>query len=222
MTRLNLMLGGPVEELPANWASLPGDWVGVDRGTLHLLNAGITPVFAVGDFDSLTAAEHARVLAAVADITAVQPEKDDTDTELAVQLALMDHHADAVTLVGATGGRLDHLLANLYVPAEARFQPYAAQISLVDHDNLAYFLAGGTRTFSPQAGYDYIGIVPLMGVTGLTITGGKYTLRDWSSQTPFAWASNEFVGDQPITVSLTAGVVAVIYSRDRRGQQVDN
>lgn len=222
MTAFNLMLGGPAHELPEKWPQLPGDWVGVDRGTLHLLQAGITPRFAVGDFDSLSQAERAAVFAAVPEITRVAPEKDDTDTELAVDLALNRHQAETVTLVGATGGRLDHLLANLYLPAEARFQPAAGRIRLLDHDNAVEFLAAGTRRFRPKPGYAYIGIVPLMAVRDLTITGAKYTLRDWTSQTPFAWASNEFVDGQPIDVSLTSGVVAVIYSRDRRGQQLDN
>nr|WP_243680576.1 hypothetical protein [Lacticaseibacillus manihotivorans] len=42
MTRLNLLVGGPQSQYPSDWKKLPGAWVGVDRGTLHLLEAGIT------------------------------------------------------------------------------------------------------------------------------------------------------------------------------------
>ncbi len=37
--------------------SADADWIGIDRGTLILLEAGITPQFAVGDFDSITRRE---------------------------------------------------------------------------------------------------------------------------------------------------------------------
>ena len=54
MTTINIMAGGPHDDLPTDWQQLPGVWIGVDRGTLHLVEAGIQPDLAVGDFDSLT------------------------------------------------------------------------------------------------------------------------------------------------------------------------
>ena len=52
MTHVNIMAGGPQACLPAAWEQLPGVWIGVDRGTLRLVRAGIHPELAVGDFDS--------------------------------------------------------------------------------------------------------------------------------------------------------------------------
>lgn len=216
------MLGGPVEQLPADWTQLPGQWIGVDRGTLHLLQHGITPLFAVGDFDSLTDEEFAQVRAQVPKLHQAPAEKDDTDTELAVKLALVQPQVTAVTLVGATGGRLDHLLANLFIPTQPRFQQDAAKLHLVDAANWVDFYPAGRWQITPRQGYRYIGFVPLTAVTALSISGAKYALTDWSSQTPYAWASNEFVGARPITIQWQQGVVAAIYSRDARGQQTDN
>lgn len=221
MGTLNLMVGGPGALLPNNWAALDGAWVGVDRGTLRLLQAGVTPVFAVGDFDSLTAAERAQVAASVAEIHTAPPEKDETDTEMAVRLAFAAG-ATAVRLVGATGGRLDHLLANLFLPTQPRFAAHTAQIELLDEQNRVRFFGPGTHVLTPDPAYRYLGIVPLTAITALTIAGAKYPLADWSSATPFSWASNEFVGQTPATISWTAGTVAVIESRDRVGQTRDN
>lgn len=221
MTTYNLMVGGPVALLPEAWPKLAGRWVGVDRGTLHLLNGGVKPAFAVGDFDSLTAAEFAKVKAQVQELHTAKPEKDETDTEMAVRLAFAAG-ADQVRLVGATGGRLDHLLANLFLPTELAFQQWTEQIELLDAQNDVLFFRAGEHTLTPQSDYPYLGIVPLTAIENLTIAGAKYPLKSWSSMTPFSWASNEFVGQTPVIIRWRSGIVAVIYSRDRNGQKVDN
>ncbi|WP_203624797.1 MULTISPECIES: thiamine diphosphokinase [unclassified Lacticaseibacillus] len=221
MTQFNLMVGGPVGLLPEHWQQLAGTWVGVDRGTLHLLQAGITPQFAVGDFDSLTAAEFAQVKQAVKQLHTAKPEKDETDTEMAVRLAF-EAGADRVRLIGASGGRIDHFLSNLFLPTQLRFQQWTEQIEMLDGQNWVQFFLSGTHTLKAQPAYRYLGIVPLTAVAKLTIQGAKYPLKDWSSMTPFSWASNEFVGETPVTISWESGIVAVVYSRDRIGQQHDN
>ncbi|MCI1985640.1 MAG: thiamine diphosphokinase [Lactobacillus sp.] len=222
MTQVNLLVGGPKVLYPNDWVQLPGVWGGVDRGALHLLQAGITPAFAVGDFDSLTVAERTEVAQRIHQRHTAPAEKDETDTEMGVRLAFERYAATRVVLIGATGGRLDHLLANLFLPTQPRFSAYTNQIELRDAQNWVRFFQPGVHTITPVTQYPYLGIVPLTAVVRLTISGAKYPLRDWSSQSPFSWASNEFVGDRPVAVSWQQGVVAVIYSRDRIGQKMDN
>lgn len=221
MTRFNLLVGGPQALYPSHWQRLPGDWVGVDRGTLHLLEAGIAPAFAVGDFDSLTEVEHQRVGQQVAEIHA-KSDMDETDTDMAVRLAFGEHHATEVCLVGATGGRIDHFLSNLFMPTQPQFAAYTNHITMLDAENNIRFYQPGHYQLTALSGYHYLGIVPLTAVSHLEIQGAKYPLHDWSSQTPFSWASNEFLAGQPTQISWTAGIVAVIQSRDRRGQKLNN
>ena len=60
------------------------------------------------------------------DIEKFSTEKDYTDTELALRRAI-DDGADIITIFGATGGRLDHLLANiriLYYAYKKRWNVY--------------------------------------------------------------------------------------------------
>jgi len=178
--------------------------------------------FAVGDFDSLTETERQQVADWVPDIHYSVPEKDDTDTELALRLAFDQYGADAVTIYGATGGRLDHLLSNLFVPLQARFLPNVENIHFVDAQNRVDFYRPGQHQLIAQAEYRYLGIVPMMAVQHLTISGAKYPLADWSNDAPYSFASNEFVAGQPATIQFERGIVAVIYSRDLRGQKQDN
>ena len=41
----------------------------------------------------------------------LKPEKDDSDTQSAVNFAI-DRGAERITILGATGNRIDHLMAN--------------------------------------------------------------------------------------------------------------
>ena len=82
------------------------------RGRGSLRNDKITPL--VGDFDSLTLSELRAVREHVKKIRQVPSEKDDTDTELAVKAALQCFSTGNVIILGATGGRLDHFLSNLF------------------------------------------------------------------------------------------------------------
>lgn len=221
--RLNLMAGGPRGLLPNDWRQAPGEWAAIDRGTLTLLDAGIQPVYVVGDFDSLTAAEFERVTAAIGTVERHKAEKGDTDTQLALFRGLTVLGADEVYLYGATGGRLDHALANYWLPTEQRFKPYVRQIHLVDRDNyVRYMDAGKPLTVQPLAGYRYVGVANMTAVRDLNITGAKYELAHYDDDSPVSFASNEFVGDHAMTVQCQQGIVAIIYSRDNRGQQVDN
>ncbi|MFD1432962.1 thiamine diphosphokinase [Lacticaseibacillus yichunensis] len=219
---LGLMVGGPRGLLPADWPSLAPTWAGVDRGTLTLLEAGVAPAFAVGDFDSQTAAEYAKVRAAVADVARVAPEKDETDTEMGLRVAFEQSHATRVLVLGGTGGRLDHLLSNLWLLTQPRFESYAERVSFVDQQNWIDFLLPGAHLLQPRPQFRYLGIANLTAVRSLTITGAKYALPAWTNGRPFSWASNEFLGEAPVRVSFSEGVVAVIRSRDRVGQTRDN
>ena len=67
------------------------------------------------------------------------PEKDETDAELAVQFAV-DQKPDTIWILGATGGRMDHMLGNL----ELLHIPLAKGIEceIIDQQNRIRLLDG--------------------------------------------------------------------------------
>lgn len=90
-------------------AAVPGPEdliLAADGGYRHCLAEGLTPHLLLGDFDSLEA------LPPEVPVHTFPVEKDDTDTMLAVRLAL-EKGFRTVHLYGGTGGRMDHTLANL-------------------------------------------------------------------------------------------------------------
>lgn len=103
-------------------------YIGIDRGALFLLQHQRPVDLAIGDFDSLTVAELQAVKQQVKTVIQAPAEKDDTDTQLALVETLRRYPEAQIDLIGATGGRLDHLLANLWLPLEDRFRPFAPNL----------------------------------------------------------------------------------------------
>ncbi|KRN29644.1 thiamine diphosphokinase [Lactobacillus selangorensis] len=224
MQRINLLVGGPEVLWPAQLktapTAIPGGWLGIDRGSLRLLKMGIVPQIAIGDFDSLHHTELHQLEKKVPDIRYSIPEKDDTDTELGLKTALFDLQADQVAIYGATGGRLDHFLVNLFMVLEPRFKPYCERVMLLDRQNSIRFYRPGAHVIQKEPDKRYLAFVPLTAVTGLTLPDEKYRLEQADSVDPISWASNEFIGTTG-HFSFTSGVVAVIQSSDLNGQKAD-
>jgi thiamine pyrophosphokinase len=83
-----------------------------DAGLIAVEEAGLRADWIVGDMDSLDAQGAAvRLRDYQSDrILRYPPDKDDTDTELALNL-LWDKGCDEVVIVGGGGGRIDHIFA---------------------------------------------------------------------------------------------------------------
>ncbi|WP_047999600.1 thiamine diphosphokinase [Lactiplantibacillus herbarum] len=209
---VNLLVGGPTANYPADLAAVPGPWVGADRGALRLIQRGITPVMVVGDFDSIDQAERQAVEAALIGSVIVKPDQDHTDTQLAVKSIFDRLEPEQLHIYGATGGRLDHLLANLWLVLEPTFRQWAPQIKIIDRQNTVQFFLPGSHEVAKEADKRYLAFVPLMPMH-LTLADEKYRLDEAENEYPISWASNEFVGDEG-HFSFDTGVLAVIQSRD--------
>ena len=189
--------------------------IGVDRGSLLLEELNLTPDLAVGDFDSLKKEELLRINQTVSDIRYSVPEKDLTDTELALHYAFDDYCVDSLSLIGATGGRLDHFLTNLFMLLKPEFRQYAEKVQIIDQQNYISFLKPGKHAVKRIENYTYFGVAPLNEVEELNISNAKYNLAGYSNTNPVSLSSNEFLPDQDtFNVSFKKGVIAIIQSRD--------
>lgn len=197
-------------------ANRTGDLViGVDRGALLLQEMGIKVDVAEGDFDSLQKNELAEIEKKIADIRYSNPEKDWTDAELVIRCAFLDYRVSHLTLFGATGGRLDHFLSNLFMVLKPEFNQFAEKITLIDQQNLISFYNAGKHLVKRQLGYEYFGVVNLTKVLNLNINGAKYNLAKFSSANPVSFSSNEFLPEKDaFELSFKRGVVAVVQSKD--------
>ena len=87
--------------------------VGVDKGVEYLYHHQIKPNYIVGDFDSIAPEiiKYYKTETNVA-IREYNPIKDESDTEMAIRIAITIGSTE-IYILGATGGRIDHLWANI-------------------------------------------------------------------------------------------------------------
>lgn len=188
-------------------------FVGVDRGALFLVQKQLPLDLAVGDFDSVSEKELQLIQEKAKDFFKASPEKDDTDTELALKTVLAKFPQAQVTVFGAFGGRIDHMMSNLFLPSDLDLAPFMRQITLRDVQNEIQFHPAGKCTILPVEGMTYVSFMS-SDDADLTIKGAKYDLDDHNFFKKKIYSSNEFI-DQPITVTLDSGYLIVIQSKDR-------
>ncbi|HFU4488243.1 TPA: thiamine diphosphokinase [Streptococcus suis] len=209
MTKVTLVAGGPLTLLPE-----PADlYVGVDAGSLRLLDHSLPLDWAMGDFDSVTSEELGRIKDQAERFLQTPAEKDDTDLELALKEIFKAYPQAQVRIYGALGGRMDHMMANLFLAAEPCLATFMGQIELVDSQNIVRFRPAGQHRLSPIAGMKYISFMP-SDQSRLTIRHAKYPLDASNYFFKKCYASNEFI-DRDIDIQLDKGYVVLIYSKDK-------
>ncbi|MGV3079377.1 thiamine diphosphokinase [Streptococcus sp. 32226D021BW] len=209
MIKIAVIAGGSFDCLPE-----PADlYVGVDAGSLRLLDHSLPLDWAIGDFDSVTSEELVRIKGLAERFLQAPAEKDDTDLELALKEIFKAYPQAQVRIYGALGGRMDHMMANLFLAAEPDLAAYMEQIELVDSQNVVRFRPAGQHRLSPIAGMKYISFMP-SDQSCLTIRHAKYPLDASNYFFKKCYASNEFI-DRDIDIQLDQGYVVLIYSKDK-------
>lgn len=209
MTKIALFAGGTIDSFQMDFDL----FIGVDRGSLLLIEQGICPDLAVGDFDSVSEKELALIYSQSKEVLQAQSEKDDTDLELAVKAVFARYPQAQLTIFGAFGGRLDHTLANIFLPSDPEITPYMQQIRLCSAQNELSYCPQGRHEIKPVAGMNYLAFMPVSN-SQLTIEGAKYPLNESNYFFKKVYASNEFI-DRPIYLDFDSGYTVVIYSKDR-------
>jgi len=98
-----------------------------DGGADAARRLGVRPAAIVGDFDSVSR----ETLADFADVTQIRDEDTErTDTEKAIDIALARGPLDEIILLGATSGRLDHVLGHVGL-----LRKYLGRVNLVLEDS---------------------------------------------------------------------------------------
>lgn len=135
-----------------------------DGGYNHAKKMGIIPDVLIGDFDS------AKDFNEVQNRIEYPVRKDFTDGELAVEYAV-EHGADSVCLIGMTGDRLDHTLADIMLLDKCK------NSVLIDDNNEIYLLKDKLMIHGKSS--QTLSIVPIFSdAEGLCTKGLEYPLNN--------------------------------------------
>jgi thiamine pyrophosphokinase len=158
------------------WDAGIGLVVAADGGARHAATLGVSLDRWVGDGDSLDEPALAALAAAGVPLERVRPDKDETDTELAI-LAALRLGAAGLVILGALGGRIDHALANIGLLSMPALVGRSAVI-LDAASRLSLLVGPGTAALVGRRG-DLVSLLPVgEAVEGVTTTGLVYPLDD--------------------------------------------
>ena len=169
------------------------------------------PDYILGDFDSIDKKVLEKYKTQKIKINELKPEKDFTDTEEAINLAIKLKSSEFV-IIGAIGTRIDHVLANINVLKIALDNNIKAQI-INEHNEIE--LINNELIIEKNNLYKYISIMPLTTqVEGITITGMKYPLVNYTLTIGNSLGvSNEQI-EKTAKIKVKDGILIVIKSRD--------
>ncbi len=209
MSRCVILSAGPVEDSERLRPLLKtDDWfIAADGGGRLAAALGVKPAVLVADFDSSAPPD----TGGDTEIVRLPMEKDWTDTQAAAMLALDRGYRDFL-LLGCTGGRLDHTLANIAVLLYLLRR--GADALMADERNFLRLYGPGRYRVERRAGYK-LSLFPYGGeVEGITVKNVRYPLEK-ARLTPdnSLGVSNEFL-ENPAEISFDKGVLMVFLSKD--------
>lgn len=183
--RAVIFCGGEiVEDAKARARIKAGDRIiCADSGYKHAKKMGIMPDIVLGDFDS-----YEREAVQCDNVQTYPAKKDYTDSEIAVQYAL-EQGCDEILLLGATGGRLDHTLGNVYLLK-----------TILEHGALGELYDGAVSVWLVQDAItvkgkpgDLLSVIPFAEAGDFTTHGLAYPLKN--QPLPSTGISNVFETD---------------------------
>ncbi len=200
----------------ANGDAVPGDraiaagaelLIAADGGALLCSRWGLLPELVVGDLDSLGVDRADELARRGARVMAYPADKDESDTEIAVSVAL-ERGAHDIALLAALGGeRLDHEIANILLVAGPRSR---GRLRAVRGDTTVHSLHSRSRLVLNGSPGDIVTLMPLGDAGGVTTEGLRYTLRDEPLRAGAARGLSNVIERAGASIALDAGVLIVI------------
>ena len=170
-----------------------------DGGLNHLMNINKAPHVILGDLDSVSDLGIKYIKDNNIKVEKYPSIKDNTDSELAI-IYLINKGIDDMILIGGTGTRLDHTLANLFLLK--RFNKNGKHLKVIDDNNIVTYVVD-----TIEIAINYEGII-------VSLTGFKYPLDNkYIEFSSTLGISNEIIEDIGI-IEIHKGEALVFESLD--------
>ncbi|MEQ8672193.1 MAG: thiamine diphosphokinase [Aggregatilineales bacterium] len=166
----------------------------------------------IGDMDSLMTDELNEFAAAGVEIQRFPKEKDETDLELAL-LAAVERGYDWIRLLGVVGGRLDQLLANMYLLALPELE--GRDVRIIDGWQEVRLVRAGTYTLEGSAG-DTVSLIPFGGAArGIHTENLYYPLNHETLEFGPARGVSNVMETSAASIRFEAGLLLLVHTIGR-------
>ena len=209
LMRVVVVASADLDPSDGSWLDGADQVIAADGGAGSLDRIGRRPDRLIGDLDSVEPELAARLVDAGVQVERHQPDKDASDTELALDAAIAAG-ATEVVLLGAFGGtRIDHELANLLLLADAALA--GRDIRAVRGGSVVRALHGGERADLRGAVGDLVTLLPVgSDATGVTTDGLRWPLADATLRLGRSRGLSNEVVSRPGSVRIEHGTLLVI------------
>lgn len=181
-----------------------------DNGMKHARKLGIRPDEIMGDFDSCNLEDLAYFKNQGVSIKEVPCEKDETDTELALDTAI-NMGATKVHIWGGLGTRMDHSLANIHLLYKALKNN--VEVTLYSHHHKLTLIKDHT-ILNGEVG-DLVSLIPFTPtVTGVTTKNLAYALEKAVFEIGKPYGVSNYMTDKTAEVHIEEGVLIVMQVKD--------
>jgi thiamine pyrophosphokinase len=174
-----------------------------DGGANAARDLGVRPAAIVGDFDSVTP----ETIAHFQGVPQIRDEDlERTDAEKSIDYALAQGPFDTITLLGASAGRLDHVLGHIGL-----LRKYAERVRLVmeDESGRAYVARGDSKIEAPRGSVISFFAVGAP-VEGLTTENLRYPLTNKTLELGVQDSISNVVDASPAWIRFRRGHLLVI------------
>jgi len=201
------------EYSPVNMATISYDYcIACDSGAKYAAKLNIVPDVIIGDFDSYDG-DVEKDFPGIS-IVRYPVMKDDTDTMLAIKMAIGKGYTHIILLC-ALGNRLDHLMANIESLHYIASRGGKGEIYTEDEYIATIIPSYEPTIISKRPGFS-LSLFSLTDICmGLSIRGTKYTTENITLTNSFPLGHGNSITDDKASVSIESGVLLVIESRIR-------
>lgn len=181
-----------------------------DGGSRHLFRLGHLPDKVIGDMDSLEPDLQDWLTRNQVPFDQYPSEKDETDLELALLLAAEQSDND-IWLFGLLGGRLDQMLANIFLLTNPALADKAVQ--LITPTERAWLVRQQTEIVGKVG--DLVSLVPLGGdAPGVSTTGLQWYLQAATLRFGQARGISNRLTAEKATVTLEKGLLLCVHTHN--------
>jgi thiamine pyrophosphokinase len=208
MTKTALILANgksPTKVLFMNCRKRSEFFVCADGGANYAAKFGERPDLIIGDLDSIKAS----TVRKFQDVTTRRiADQNSTDLEKALSWLIRKNYTDIIVL-GATGGRVDHLAGNLSVLGK-----FAKRAHITFVDESGEMRSVGSEVVLEVPPGTTVSLIPLSRCEGILTIGLKWELQNGVLELGFREGTSNVVKSSPVTIRVLRGTLLLYQLND--------